>query len=869
MIIITLLILLLLQAVNSFNINSIIRQPSSSLTRKTSSSSSLTRQTTSSSSSLLIINKKVINTILYSNDIEILPLLETAPWISTVDDILPGPYNNLIDVNLNKQTIIYEVTLGRELGIDFAQANGYVYISNVCNNSKAEGLGIKVNDVIVAISATAGDKLWFHGTVEGLISALSTRFVMSSSVTLQLERSLSYIENDLKSKLRIPLFQTVRIKRPIGIHVHEGPDKGVFIQYIKPGYGAALSKRIEIGDQVVALSASWGDRLWDIDSVESFIVSVGMRSDSFLSLKLKRMVHIDTFTGAIAPTIKSNVNNDEISSRKGSPQHISATDVALVEKIDNACNVNDLVNIWMDIRNDTKNYLSYYTNFYINKLMTSCLKFNDANAVVDIFEKTYCFQCDHSDVDTCLVPNNFVCTTVLKAYGIRNETSKLLSILSFLDSDSKQHADGPFFSSLIIELTRAKQFNEVDQLLYNEIPSRSISYNTILTNNLLQLYATIEKGEGTLKMYKLMKQKGIVLNASTYSVLFKALLNSDKVLRDQAFSLLSSLPSTHLSVDIFNHFLESYYVTRNYGKLKIILRMMNAANIDLDIKGYGYVINLLAETKRPRVALNVFNEFKKKGLTANKHCYMGALKAMRSLRDAGGTVQMLVEMNEKKLYPEIPHYTVAMFACIAGNQYSFVETIFDDMVSKNYQPDTAIYTFLLQALLEQGKWKEGIELFENMKLGVDIPSANIYTYSYMIKFCILNYKYEYASEVLDFMMITLNETKNLETFDSRVLFTSLLEVIPSSTRKYVQKQVEFKSLRELNSTPSKESLGFLVKLCERLVYVPSYFYIEILTCLLNFGQNKYANKLIQARIAGNIVVNMNDEIKNKEKVALV
>lgn len=806
-----------------------------------------------------------------TNDVEILPLLETAPWISTVDDILPAPYNNLIDINVVKQTIIYEVTLGRELSIDFAQANGYVYISNVYSNSKAEGLGIKVNDVILAISATAGDKLWFHGTVEGLVSALSTRFVMSSSVTLHLERSLSSIDDESKRRLKIPLIQTVRLKRPIGIHVHEGPDKGVFIQYIKPGYGAAQSKRVEIGDQVVALSASWGDNLWDIDSVESFIVSVGMRSDSFISLKLKRMVAIDIFTGAVPSSVKSDVNNnnDGSTQKKSVSQQVSA-DSVIIEKIDTASSVNELMKIWIDIRNDDKNYLSFYTNFYINKLMTTSLKFNAADVAIEIFEKTYCFESNDTDIDSCPIPNSFVCTTVLKAYGIRNETKKILSILQFLDRNSKQHADGAFFSSLITELARAKQFSEVERLLFDEIPSRDISYSSILTNNLLQLYATSEKGDGTLKLYQLMKQKDISLSSSTYSALFKALLNSSKSLRDQSFAILSSLPSTVLNTDIFNHFLEAYYVTRNYGKLKIILRMMNAAKIDLDVKGYGYVINLLAETQKPRVALNVFDDLKKNGLVANKHCYMGALKAMRCLKDTGGTVQMLVEMNENKLYPELPHYTVAMFSCITGNQYSLVQTIFDTMVSKNCQPDTAIYTFLLQSLLEQGNWKEGVELFEKMKSGLDdIPIANIYTYSYMIRFCTFNDKHDYANEVLDFIMTNMNETKNLDKFDSRVLFTSLLEVIPS--KKYAkQREIEFKSLRELSSTSiSKESLAFLIKLCERLVYVPGYFYIQLLTFLANKEQNNSLNKLLQARLTGKIVVvNLNEEIMSKERSAM-
>ena len=797
---------------------------------------------------------------LNTNDIEILPLLETAPWISTIDDILPPPFNNLVAVNLDKQTIIYEVTLNRNLSIEFAQANGYVYISNVYPNSNAEGLGIKPNDVILAISATAGDKLWFHGTVEGLVSALSTRFVMSSSVTLQLERPLSFIDNDLKNKLKIPLIQTVRIKRPIGIHVHEGSNKGVFIQYIKPGYGAALSNRVKIGDQVVGLSASWGDRLWDIDSVESFIVSVGMRSDPYISLKLKRMVPIDTFTGT---ALSNEVNQKRIIQKEA--------DSILIDKIESAANVNDIKAIWMNIRNDKQNYFTYYCNFYMNKLMTACLNFGDDIAAIDIFEKTYCFQCnDLYDEGTCLVPNTFACTTVIKAYGNRNESAKILSILHFLDSHGKHHADNAFFSAFIKELTKLKKFVEVDRLLYNEIPLRNISYNAVLSNSLFNLYATVENGKGTIEIYQLMKQQGINLNSASYSALFKVLLHYDKESRNRAFSILSSLPSSILTLGIFNQFLEAYYITKNYGKLKIILRIMNKEKIDLDSKGYGYVINLLSETNKPKVALNVFDDMKKRGINANKHCYMGALKAMRILCDAGGTVQMLVEMNENGLYPELPHYTVAMFACITGNQYSLVETIFDSIIKSNCQPDVVIYTFLLQSLLEQGKWDQGLELFEKMKEGEVVPSANSYTYSYMIKFCILNKEYNYATKVLDYMINKYAKSNN-DTLDLRVVYTTLLEVIPSSSRKYMQKEIEFKSLRELNYLSlSIESLGFLINLCEALVTVPEFFYMELLTCLVTKNESKYMKKLLDLRLSGKIKVEIttkNYEITNKERMA--
>ena len=89
----------------------------------------------------------------------------------------------------------------------------------------------------------------------------------------------------------------MKVKRPIGLHVVEGPGKKVIVQFIKPEGGAARNKRLEVGDQIVAMSASWGDRMWEINCVESFVVGVNMRTSDQLTFKIRRMVPLSEYTG--------------------------------------------------------------------------------------------------------------------------------------------------------------------------------------------------------------------------------------------------------------------------------------------------------------------------------------------------------------------------------------------------------------------------------------------------------------------------------------------------------------------------------------------------------------------------------------------
>lgn len=43
-------------------------------------------------------------------------------WFPTGEDLsIPAPLNQLVDVNLERRSVVYEVTLGREIGIDIIQ----------------------------------------------------------------------------------------------------------------------------------------------------------------------------------------------------------------------------------------------------------------------------------------------------------------------------------------------------------------------------------------------------------------------------------------------------------------------------------------------------------------------------------------------------------------------------------------------------------------------------------------------------------------------------------------------------------------------------------------------------------------------------
>ena len=49
---------------------------------------------------------------------------------------------------------------------------------------------------------------------------------------------------------------------------------------------------------------------------------------------------------------------------------------------------------------------------------------------------------------------------------------------------------------------------------------------------------------------------------------------------------------------------------------------------------------------------------------------------------------------------------MAMFACVIGGNNNLAESLLALFVRTGGSPDTALYTLLLRALLQQGKWNE-------------------------------------------------------------------------------------------------------------------------------------------------------------------
>ena len=89
------------------------------------------------------------------------------------------------------------------------------------------------------------------------------------------------------------------------------------------------------------------------------------------------------------------------------------------------------------------------------------------------------------------------------------------------------------------------------------------------------------------------------------------------------------------------------------------------------------------------------------------------------MRDGLATIHVLNEMKELNIPPDQRRYAMAMFACLTSRQCSLAEAIIQqylqDKQPHDDPPDVILCTLWLRALLQQNKWKEGLELLNKMK----------------------------------------------------------------------------------------------------------------------------------------------------------
>mmetsp|Transcript_28012 Transcript_28012/g.51003 ORF Transcript_28012/g.51003 Transcript_28012/m.51003 type:complete len:1110 (-) Transcript_28012:431-3760(-) len=169
-----------------------------------------------------------------------------------------------------------------------------VIVSSVVRGGIAWNAGVRAGDTLVATSATMGDKLWPKKTLEGVRSALSSRQIASSEMTLEFRR-LGAQTTQISQSQVVETFE-LSLMRPIGIKIKNNEDGYVEITGFNQDASPFVRSDLRVGDRVVAVESALGGRMWPVSSMDGVTSACTSRlGGQPMRLKFERVVEVGEY----------------------------------------------------------------------------------------------------------------------------------------------------------------------------------------------------------------------------------------------------------------------------------------------------------------------------------------------------------------------------------------------------------------------------------------------------------------------------------------------------------------------------------------------------------------------------------------------
>ncbi|KAL7488499.1 hypothetical protein ACHAW6_014093 [Cyclotella cf. meneghiniana] len=149
-----------------------------------------------------------------------------------------------------------------------------VLVSSVAKGGLAWEAGVRAGDVLIATSATIGNKLWPKSTLDGVRSAISSRKVLSPTMDFEFRRL--GVHEGTEQLNNINSFE-LTLSRPIGINVEDTDDGYVTITGISSKASSAVTDNLRVGDRVVSVESSLGNKMWQVYNTDGLISAVTSR----------------------------------------------------------------------------------------------------------------------------------------------------------------------------------------------------------------------------------------------------------------------------------------------------------------------------------------------------------------------------------------------------------------------------------------------------------------------------------------------------------------------------------------------------------------------------------------------------------------
>ena len=629
----------------------------------------------------------------------------------------------------------FELTLQRPLGFDIQQDGadtGYVVVSRIHENaSNLVQYGIRVGDRVVAVDASLGDgtTLWPVSTVEGLISACTSR-LPGQPVTLRFERPMNSLLQQQQQQ-------------------EEKGNAG--------GAAATTTTTTRTGAAITPSTA--------LSPEKPRTTSTSTPIDKRQLVKRCREVlrRYSSPTAAVESTTVSNKNKNSNQQRNpGTSKGGTKLDALPALVADKVVDALAAASVTMD-------------PLTLALLMRAYLACQQPEAAIRLFEASIGYAADASlnPVKTVitgskqqqqqqggmLVPseaalNLITGTTLLQAHAMLGDLSAVQRVLAALEGNSGTVVGGeevapwpwtgafgtiqPDSTCYNVALAAAEKNGAVDvaleifgklrdPTLRTSSDDRRPVRDVVTYNTMISALSNAEKSNDAFALFERMKRVGLRPDKYTYTALIKSCWHDGDVQE-----LFYDMKERGVVADVvmYNTLIRSLCEKRQWSQATKLITEMESRGILPDSMTYSFLMNAMLKSDKPSACLALFesgcaNE-RTRALMQNVHLYTIAITAASVLRNHERALELVSRMTANGVRPNLKTLTAVMGACLASEEYDLASDIFRKIES----PDGYAMTQGVRAFSGNGDFESAASMLKSQVRGKRIMSGKQMMLSY-------------------------------------------------------------------------------------------------------------------------------------------
>jgi len=556
---------------------------------------------------------------------------------------------------------------------------------------------------------------------------------------------------------------------------------------------------VKVGDRVLAVDSSVGERMWPVSTVEGVISAVTTRlPGQQITMRFERPGVLETSDSSVMIRPKTNaapavptIKEEELLRRcREVIKRYAADGQPTKEKFVSKYSVPSLVaDKVMDALASASATMDAIT---LSMVMNSYLSCREPVKAIQVFEAAVGICADGSsrEASTTIVGKKegklvsslntldiYTAGSLLKAHAMNGDHSSVRRVLAGLSGRDDSIVDGlevgswpgtgpngilqpntRCYNIAISALADSTTENSLDLAMQifnvmsqgnkrSEMPARNlVTYNTMI--NALTRNGRYEEA---IALFYRMKRNGLTPDKFSYTSLAKAIVTMSEADIDEFLYDMKEQGTVADSI-FYNTIIKTLCEQKKIGSAKRIIVEMERAGIAPDSMTYGLLMKGLIETGNPSAALTLFEtafwDRKTVALTENVYLYTTAISAAAAIADHRRALELLSRMNGLGISPNLKTMTALVGACLASGTPDLAY----DIYQRIQRPDGYAKLQGIKALCEMGKVQQSLSLLSGRESKVLSGKQVMVAYESLLKNSLTRGDFDSARMVIQHLL---------------------------------------------------------------------------------------------------------------------